>query len=60
MAQNKYTGEKFATHHFGFDQFIEAYDTFGAAAETKALKLVIADRTSRALSAGRTTSRPVD
>lgn len=41
VAQHKVPAEKFATHHFGFDQFIEAYDTFARAAETKALKVVI-------------------
>jgi alcohol dehydrogenase len=41
VAQNKVPAGKFATHHFGFDQFIEAYDTFARAAETKALKVVI-------------------
>jgi alcohol dehydrogenase len=29
------------THHFKLDQIIEAYDTFGRAAETKALKVII-------------------
>ena len=33
---------RFATHHFGLDQMMEAYDTFGRAADTKALKVVIA------------------
>jgi alcohol dehydrogenase len=37
----KLNAEKFATHFFKFDQFIEAYDTFGRAAETKALKVVL-------------------
>jgi alcohol dehydrogenase len=37
----KLNADKFATHFFKFDQFIEAYDTFGRAAETKALKVVI-------------------
>ncbi len=41
VAQKKVPAEKFATHHFTFDQFIEAYDTFSRAAETKALKVVI-------------------
>ena len=27
--------------HFTFDQFLDAYDTFARAAETKALKVVI-------------------
>ncbi len=41
VAQNKVPAEKFATHHFSFDQFMDAYDTFARAAETKALKVVI-------------------
>ena len=30
------------THHFGMEDFEEAYDTFGRAAETGALKVVLA------------------
>src|SRR3954463_6195796 len=41
VAQHKLESEKFATHHFSFDQVLEAYETFGAAADTKALKVVI-------------------
>jgi alcohol dehydrogenase len=41
VAQHKLAAEKFATHRFTFDQMMEAYDTFGRAAETKALKVVI-------------------
>ncbi|CCQ46099.1 alcohol dehydrogenase GroES-like domain protein [Pseudarthrobacter siccitolerans] len=41
VAQKKLPAEKFATHHFGFDEFMDAYDTFGRAAETNALKVVI-------------------
>ena len=41
VAQHKLPAERFATHHFGFDQVLDAYDTFGKAAETKALKVVI-------------------
>jgi len=41
VAQHKLDAEKFATHHFSFDQVLEAYETFGAAADTKALKVVI-------------------
>ena len=41
VARGKIAAEKLATHHFGFDQFLEAYDTFFRAAETKALKVVI-------------------
>ncbi len=29
------------THRFSLDQILEAYDTFGRAAETKALKVII-------------------
>jgi alcohol dehydrogenase len=32
---------QFATHHFALDQAMEAYDTFAAAAETNALKVVL-------------------
>ncbi|GEP27157.1 MULTISPECIES: zinc-dependent alcohol dehydrogenase family protein [Cryobacterium] len=41
VASKKLPAEKLATHHFNFDQFLEAYDTFARAAETKALKVVI-------------------
>ncbi len=41
VAQHKLAAEKFATHRFTLDQMLEAYDTFGRAAETKALKVVI-------------------
>ena len=32
---------KFVTHHFGLDEFIDAYDVFGRAGETGALKVVL-------------------
>jgi alcohol dehydrogenase len=41
VAQHKLAAESFATHHFDLDQMEEAYDTFGRAAETKALKVVL-------------------
>ena len=41
VAQKKLPAEKFVTHRFTFDQMMDAYDTFGRAAETKALKVVI-------------------
>ncbi len=41
VAQHKLAAEKFVTHHFTFDQMMEAYDTFGRAAETKTLKVAI-------------------
>ena len=53
VAQQKLAAEKFATHHFTFDQIIEAYDTFGRAAETKALKVVIAADDGRRAKLGR-------
>ncbi|WP_310526287.1 alcohol dehydrogenase catalytic domain-containing protein [Nocardioides sp.] len=34
---------KFVTHRFGFDQFLEAYDTFADAAEQQALKVIISN-----------------
>jgi alcohol dehydrogenase len=41
VAQKKIAAEKFGTHHFTFDQIIDAYDTFSRAAETNALKVII-------------------
>lgn len=41
VEQHKLPAERFATHRFTFDQMLDAYDTFGRAAETKALKVVI-------------------
>jgi alcohol dehydrogenase len=41
VAQGKLTPERFVTHRFRFDAIIDAYDTFGRAAETKALKVAI-------------------
>lgn len=35
---------RFVTHHFHLDQFIEAYDVFGHAADTGALKVVLTRR----------------
>jgi alcohol dehydrogenase len=42
VAQGKLMPEKFVSHRFAFDNIMEAYDTFGRAAETKALKVAIA------------------
>ena len=42
VAQGKLTPEKFVSHRFRFDGIMDAYDTFGRAAETKALKVAIA------------------
>jgi alcohol dehydrogenase len=41
VAQHKLAAEKFATHRFSFDQMMDAYETFGRAAESKALKVII-------------------
>ena len=41
VAQDRLAAASFATHHFTLAQMLEAYDTFGRAAETKALKVVI-------------------
>ena len=41
VAQHKLEAEKFASHHFKLDEMMDAYDTFGRAAETNALKVVI-------------------
>ena len=35
---------RFITHHFGMDDFIEAYDVFARAGETGALKVVLTGR----------------
>jgi alcohol dehydrogenase len=41
VGQGRLTPEKFVSHRFTFDSIMEAYDTFGRAAETKALKVAI-------------------
>jgi alcohol dehydrogenase len=41
VAQQKLAAERFVTHRFGFDQVLDAYDTFARAAETDALKVCI-------------------
>lgn len=41
LAGQQLDATRFATHHFGLDQFMEAYDVFGRAAETGALKVVL-------------------
>jgi alcohol dehydrogenase len=41
VAQGKLSPGKFVSHRFTFDTILEAYDTFGRAAETKALKVII-------------------
>jgi alcohol dehydrogenase len=44
VISKKLQAEKFATHFFKFDEFMAAYDTFGRAAETKALKVVLTNK----------------
>jgi alcohol dehydrogenase len=41
VEQHRLPAAKFVTHRFGFDQMLEAYETFGNAAATKALKVLI-------------------
>ncbi len=41
VAQDKLAAGLFATHQFTFAEMLDAYETFGRAAETKALKVVI-------------------
>ena len=41
VAQHRLPAERFVSHHFTFEQVLEAYDTFGRASETKALKVSI-------------------
>jgi alcohol dehydrogenase len=41
LAGQQLDATRFATHHFALDQFLDAYDVFGRAAETGALKVVL-------------------
>jgi len=41
VASQQVEAERFVSHHFELDQMLEAYDTFGRASETGALKVVI-------------------
>jgi alcohol dehydrogenase len=41
LASNKIDPKLLITHHFKFDKILEAYETFGHAADTKALKVMI-------------------
>ena len=41
VASGRLNVDTFATHHFRLDEMMDAYDTFGRAAETRALKVVI-------------------
>jgi alcohol dehydrogenase len=41
LANRRIDAERFVTHRFGFDDFLQAYDTFSRASETGALKVVL-------------------
>jgi alcohol dehydrogenase len=41
LASHQIEAQRFVTHHFGFDQFDQAYDVFARAAETGALKVIL-------------------
>jgi alcohol dehydrogenase len=41
LTSGQIDAKRFVTHRFGFDDFIEAYDVFGRASETGALKVVL-------------------
>ena len=41
VAQGKLASQQFATHRFKLAEIMDAYDTFGRAAETKALKVIL-------------------
>jgi alcohol dehydrogenase len=44
LASGQLDGDRFVTHHFGLDEFDAAYDVFGRASETGALKVVLERR----------------
>ena len=41
VAEGRLDVDKFITHRFKLDDMLAAYDTFGRAAETKALKVIL-------------------
>lgn len=41
LATHQIDAGRFITHRFGFDEFLDAYDVFGRAADTGALKVVL-------------------
>jgi alcohol dehydrogenase len=41
VASHQIDATRFATHHFGLSAMLEAYDTYGRAAETGAVKVVL-------------------
>jgi alcohol dehydrogenase len=44
VMSEKIEPKKLITHHFRLDQVIEAYETFGNAAEEKALKVILTNK----------------
>ena len=40
LTNGQIDARRFITHHFGLDEFEEAYDVFARAADTRALKVV--------------------
>ena len=44
LAGGQIEAGRFVTHHFALEEFAEAYDVFGRAAETGALKVVLSRR----------------
>jgi len=42
VKSNRIDPTRLITHHFTLDEILDAYDTFGRAAETHALKVIIA------------------
>jgi alcohol dehydrogenase len=44
VTSGQINAQRFVTHHFGLDEFDEAYDVFGRAADTAALKVVLSRR----------------
>ena len=44
LAGGQIEAARFVTHHFALEEFAEAYDVFGRAAETGALKVVLSRR----------------
>jgi alcohol dehydrogenase len=44
LTSHQIDAQRFVTHHFGFDEFIRAYDVFSRASETGALKVVLSHK----------------
>jgi alcohol dehydrogenase len=41
LKSGRIAAHKLVTHRFAFDKILEAYDTFGRAAQTHALKVIV-------------------